>query len=134
MEGMNSKKSEKKEDANGLDALRMSAHKFYSDSKPVSSRPQTSKKTLSMKNIRPSTSYRPFKFSEQNFRSSFFDKLQAPNSNRFIKFNDISDKNSKYLIQKKSDFSKVVDRDKPIVGVYKTEVTEAEYEINSTDI
>lgn len=67
MDGFNSRKAEKRPGSKGLDALRMSAHQFYSDS-----RPKTSKKSGSMKNLitRPKSkieevkTYKPFEFSE----------------------------------------------------------------------
>lgn len=117
MDGIKSQPKQDKKDKNkeGLDALRMSAHKFYSDSKPQSANYKKSN-SKSMKNLMGQKSSSNFKFSEENFRKSFFNDLQGPNSNRFIVFNDISDTNSKYIPLSKPDFGKLINRSKPIIG------------------
>ena len=33
--------------------------------------------------------YKPFEYSENYYRKSFFDNLQGPNENRFVQFNDM---------------------------------------------
>ena len=75
-----------------------------------------------------------FQFSEQNFRKSFINDLQGPNSNRFIAFKDISETNSKYRPVSKPDFGKLIDRQKPIVGVKSVLSNNLTYDITQNNI
>ena len=66
--------------------------------------------------------YKPFEYSENFYRKSFFNYLQGPNENRFVQFNDMPSHCSKYaknsaLTGATTKFSKVISRDKSIVGI-----------------
>ena len=62
-----------------------------------------------------------FKYSTNLYRKSFFDNINGPNENRFIKFNDMPNSSSKYALNSSQtkptlDFSKHCSRETKVVG------------------
>lgn len=116
---------------------RLSAYGVETNSPLAAKRPMTQSSTKknryqSQENLRPfrprsfstasEKNYKPFEFTENLYRKSFFNFLSGPNENRFVQFNDIPQNNSKYtkgrkLTQPVTNFSKVISRDTSIIGM-----------------